>query len=69
MDTIKPPLPMYSMRRCERLLGINRSKLMGLVAGLDLQTYEGPHDSILVDGDGLKALMRKLGLDLTLHRD
>lgn len=69
MKTIKPPLPMYSMRRLERMLGVNRSKLMGLVAGMELQTYEGPHDSILVDGNGLKALMRKLGLDLTPQRD
>lgn len=67
--TSKPPLPLYSMRRLQRILGVNRTKLVGMVAGMDLQTYEGPRESILVDDRGLKALTRKLGLDLTPARD
>lgn len=50
------------MRRLETMLNINRRKLLGRVEGLGIQTYEGPCNSVVIDGDGLAILLKSLGL-------
>jgi hypothetical protein len=62
MNAIKPPKPLYSMRRLERILGLRRDRLAGLVDGLGIQTYEGPSNSLVIDGDGFRRLEEELGL-------
>lgn len=69
MHAIKPVKPLYSMSYLGRALGVDRTRLTGLVHGLGIQTYQGPANSLVIDGDGLATLREALGLDLTFHRD
>lgn len=54
--------PLYSMRRLERMTGVDRRRLAGLVEGMGLRTYSGAGHATVIDQDGLKLLLAKLGM-------